>query len=157
MLQGANELNLDAKGRLAIPSRYREGLREHSGGRLVVTVAGDQENCLWMYPADEWLPVARRVLGLPSLQREHRWHKRCFVGQAEEVEMDRNGRVLLPATLRKFAAITKQLYLLGQGNKFEIWQQTRWNAESAQWQQEAQGAQGGQGAALSPQMQQLTL
>lgn len=136
MLTGATILQLDTKGRLAIPSRYREALMERCGGALVTTVnvfGEDREDrCLWMYPCDAWGPAAKKVAKLSDHDANHRKVKREFIGHATDMEMDKSGRVLLPALLRNKVAITKGIYLIGQSNKFELWSEERWAARHAQ-------------------------
>ena len=128
MLRGLSALALDSKGRVAIPARYREQLREACGGRLVVTV--DLDRCLLIYPQPEWLDVEQRLVNLSSTKREARQLKRLLVGYAEECDMDGQGRILVSQPLRAFAGLDKRLVLVGQGNKFELWDEDRWNALS---------------------------
>lgn len=127
-LKGLTALALDGKGRVAIPARYRDNLREACGGRLVVTV--DLDHCLLIYPQPEWLVVEQSLVKLPSTNRNARRLKRLLVGYAEECDMDGQGRILISQPLRAFAGLDKRLVLLGQGNKFELWDEERWNAES---------------------------
>ena len=117
--RGINNLNIDAKGRMAMPSRYRERLLESCGGRLVVTV--DRDHCLLVYPLPEWEIIEAKLVELPSLNREARLLQRLLIGHATECEMDGQGRILLPAMLREFAKLTKKIVIIGQGKKFEIW------------------------------------
>ncbi|MGI9309922.1 MAG: division/cell wall cluster transcriptional repressor MraZ [bacterium] len=152
MLRGASALNLDAKGRLAIPGRYRDQLAERCEGRMVVTVNADKEHCLWMYPLDAWHQAEEKVVGLPSFDPAHQRLKRFFIGYANPVEMDKSGRVLLPAPLREFALIAKAVCLIGQGNKFEVWDEALWNARRDQWLREEIDPQ-----RISPELEQLTL
>ncbi len=152
MLRGANALNLDAKGRLAIPGRYRDELVERCDGRMVVTVNNTRERCLWMYPLDEWRQVERKVVSLPDFDPHHQKLKRFFIGYAGDVEMDKNGRVLLPAPLREFAVMERALYLIGQGNKFELWSEELWTARRDQWLREDLDME-----KLSVEMEQLSL
>ncbi len=152
MLRGASALNLDPKGRLAIPGRYREELAERCNGRLVVTVNHNQEHCLWMYPLDEWQRVEQKLVGLPSFDRNHQKLKRFLLGYASDAEMDKSGRVLVPAPLRAFAMISKQVYLVGQGNKFELWNEELWNTRREQWLQEELNMD-----KMSVEMEQLAL
>lgn len=133
MLRGASALNLDNKGRLAIPGRYRDALLTRCEGRFVVTVNTTKEHCLWMYPLDEWRKVERKVAALPDFDPNHQRLKRFFIGYAGDTEMDRNGRVLLPAPLRAFAKLEKEVYLIGQGNKFELWSGPMWDERREQW------------------------
>lgn len=124
MLRGLSALSIDSKGRIAIPARHRDNLRESCGGRLVVTV--DAERCLLIYPLNEWHEVETRLVALSSTDRRARGLKRLLLGYAEECEMDGQGRILLSAPLRDFAALDKRVALVGQGNKFELWDEDRW-------------------------------
>lgn len=128
MLRGLSALALDSKGRVAIPARHRDYLRELCGGHLVVTV--DLDRCLLVYPRPEWLEVEKRLVSLSSTDRAARRLKRLLVGYAEECQMDGQGRILVSQPLRAFAGLDKRLVLVGQGNKFELWDEDRWNALS---------------------------
>lgn len=157
MLTGASVIQLDDKGRLAIPSRYREALLERCGGALVTTVSfsvgkdsGDRS--LWMYPRDAWKRAAKKVAALPDFDANHRIFKRFFIGYAGDMEMDRNGRVLLPQLLRDFAAIDKSAYLIGQSNKFELWSEELWRARHDQWLDDAIDMD-----KISPELERLSL
>lgn len=119
MFRGATKVTLDAKGRMAIPTRYRERLATRCDGQIVVTA--DLDNCLLVYPLPDWEEVERRLVRLPSLDQQARKLQRLMVGHAAEVEMDSHGRILLSRELRDFASLDKQAMLLGQGNKFELW------------------------------------
>ncbi|MDD9857318.1 MAG: division/cell wall cluster transcriptional repressor MraZ [Gammaproteobacteria bacterium] len=157
MLTGATILQLDTKGRLAIPSRYREALMERCGGALVTTVSlsvsrDSEDRSLWMYPRDAWKRAVKRVAALPDFDANHRVVKRFFIGYASDMEMDKSGRVLLPALLRDFAAITKGIYLIGQSNKFELWSEEKWAARHDQWLVEAIDMD-----KISPELEQLSL
>ncbi|MES9899069.1 MAG: division/cell wall cluster transcriptional repressor MraZ [Sedimenticola sp.] len=127
MFRGATKLNLDAKGRLAIPTRYRDRLRERCASELVVTI--DKDHCLLIYPLPEWQVIERKLMQLPSFNPSARNLQRLLVGNATEVEMDGQGRVLLPQNLREFAGLKKQAMLVGQANRFELWDEERWNAQ----------------------------
>ena len=131
MLRGASQINLDAKGRLSIPSRYRAQLQETCQGQVIITV--DKDYCLLIYPLLEWEEVERKLNRLPNLNKQARRLQRLMIGYASEVEMDGNGRLLLPKELRAFAGLEKQVVLLGQGNKFELWDETRWNENRDAW------------------------
>ncbi len=126
MLRGVNAINLDAKGRMAMPSRYREQLQDSCERQLVVTV--DRERHLLLYPLPEWERVERKLLDLPTFDPKARRLQRLVMGHATDCEMDGSGRILLPPVLREFAAIEKKIVMIGQGNKFEIWDEGRWNA-----------------------------
>jgi len=131
LLRGLNELTIDAKGRLAIPTRYRQELTDSCGGQLVVTV--DRDHCLLVYPFPEWEIVEKKIVKLPALNSRTRQLQRLLVGHATEVEMDASGRVLVPPPLRDYAGLDKKVVLLGQGNKFELWDAQRWNDRRQEW------------------------
>ncbi|MDH3466107.1 MAG: division/cell wall cluster transcriptional repressor MraZ [Gammaproteobacteria bacterium] len=132
MFRGVSALNLDAKGRLAIPTKYRDPLLNQCDGRLVVTV-NHSERCLWMYPLQEWDEIEKKVVALPSLDAAAQRLKRILIGHASDCELDRNGRVLLSGPLREFADLEKRVVLIGQGNKFEIWNDLLWAARRDEW------------------------
>ena len=131
MFRGVNTLNLDAKGRMAMPARYRERLMETCGGRLVVTV--DKDRCLLVYPLPEWEIIEAQLIALPSLNKQARLLQRLLIGHATEVELDSQGRILLPTMLREYAAMEKKLILIGQGKKFEIWDDQVWSEKQQAW------------------------
>jgi MraZ protein len=126
MFQGAAQLNLDGKGRLAIPARHRDMLLAHCAGQLVLTA--DADGCLLLYPQPEWQPIREKLMQLSAFNPRIRALQRFLVGYAEDVVMDAAGRVLVSPTLRSYAALDKHLMLVGQGNKFEIWDEARWQA-----------------------------
>lgn len=131
VFRGINNLSLDAKGRMAMPARYREKLMESCAGRLVVTV--DREGCLLVYPMHEWEAVEAQLNALPSMNKQARLLQRLLIGHATEVEFDAQGRFLLPTMLREFADLNKKCVLIGQGKKFEIWDEDTWNQKQAAW------------------------
>jgi len=127
MFRGVNTINLDAKGRLAIPTRYRERLAERSAGQMVVTI-DTEERCLLIYPLPEWEDIQRKIDALSSFNPATRRIQRLLTGHATDVELDANGRLLLSQPLRDYAELDKKTVLLGQGNKFELWSEDLWNA-----------------------------
>lgn len=131
MFRGLNQVSLDAKGRLAIPVRYREALAEAAGGELVATV--DRDRCLLLYPRPRWEEIERELAGLPSLQPETRAIQRMLLGHAAEMQMDSHGRILLPPALREYAELDHKVVMIGQGHRFEIWSETRWAEVTRQW------------------------
>ena len=149
MLRGATKVTLDAKGRLAIPTRYRERLASRCDGQLVATV--DKDYCLLIYPLPEWEEIERKLMRLPSLDRRARRLQRLMVGHATEVDLDGHGRILLSRELREFAGLERQAVLLGQGNRFELWDEQRWNDTRDGWLSD------GDEADLSAQLETLTL
>src|SRR5450432_541838 len=131
MFRGANKLTLDVKGRLVMPTRYRERLQERCGGKLVVTV--DKDQCLLIYPLPEWEQIERKLMALPSLNATARRLQRLMVGHATDLPLDGHGRVLLPPELREFARLGRHGMLIGQGNRFELWDEVRWNERRDLW------------------------
>ena len=127
MFRGVATFNLDAKGRMAIPAKFRKHLDVCCEGRLMVTI-DHSDHCLQLYPLPEWEVVEQKLSSLPSLNPQVRRLKRMLLGYATECEMDSNGRILLPAKLREFANLTKSTVMIGQGNKFELWDEKTWNA-----------------------------
>ncbi len=123
--RGINNLALDTKGRMAMPSRYRERLLEICGGHLVVTV--DSDGCLLVYPLPEWEVIESKLVELSSFDRRAKSIKRLLIGYATECDMDGQGRILLPTTLRDYAGLSKKIVMIGQGKKFEIWDEEAWN------------------------------
>lgn len=131
MFRGVNSINLDPKGRVAIPTRYRSELQESCEGQLVLTV--DRDKCLLLYPLPEWEVIERKLVSLPALNPQARRLQRLLIGHATECEMDAQGRVLVSEPLRKFAGLDKRVVLIGQGNKFEVWDEDTWNARRDEW------------------------
>ena len=124
MYFGETAINLDAKGRLAIPMRYREAIQEACGGRLVLTYSAFDSGALWLYPEEEWKRVRDEVTGLSTFDAGHRSLQRRLVGSASSTEPDGNSRIQLPLTLRQVTGLEKRVVLLGMGNRFEIWNET---------------------------------
>ncbi|MEJ2452539.1 MAG: division/cell wall cluster transcriptional repressor MraZ [Candidatus Thiodiazotropha sp.] len=131
MFRGVSSLNLDAKGRIAIPTRYRERLVETCASELVITV--DKDRCLLIYPKPIWLDIEEKLKKLPSFDEAARNLQRLYIGNAHDIDMDGQGRVLLPQELRKFANLDKKVALVGQINKFELWDEETWNARQDAW------------------------
>ena len=134
MFRGVNTLNLDAKGRLAIPTRYRDDLTHRCEGRMVITISNAiNVCCLWLYPLTEWEPIERKIVNLTSFDGRAQRLKRILIGHATDCDLDSSGRVLLPVPLREFAVLEKRVVMIGQGNKFEIWNEELWNSEREKW------------------------
>jgi len=131
VFRGATKVNLDAKGRLAIPTRYRDRLASRCAGQIVVTV--DKDHCLLIYPLQDWEELERKLVRLPSMNKVARNIVRIMVGYATEVEMDGNGRILVSRELRDFAGLDKAAMLIGQGNKFELWDEDAWTEKRDAW------------------------
>ena len=124
MFFGETAINLDSKGRLAIPMRYRESIQELCNGRLVLTYSACDSGALYLYPEQEWERVRDEVTGLSTFNPGHRSLQRKLVGSASAVEPDGSGRIQLPQTLRQVAGLEKRVVLLGMGDRFEIWNET---------------------------------
>jgi len=132
VFRGINSVNLDAKGRLAMPARYREQLLDVCAGRLIVTI-DTNHRCLLLYPLPEWEKIEREIESLPSFEPMSQRVKHLLIGHANDLEMDSNGRILLPQELRAYAALEKRICLLGQGKKLEIWCQDAWSEQREKW------------------------
>jgi len=126
MFRGVNPINLDAKGRMAMPSRYRESIAAYCAGQMVATIDA-QSRCLLLYPLPDWEEIQAKIDALPSFNPASVRLKRLLIGHATDIELDGSGRLLLPSTLREYASLDKRVVLLGQGRKFEIWSEELWN------------------------------
>jgi MraZ protein len=128
---GSHSISMDPKGRMAVPARIRESLVAAAGGdngdRIWMT-AHMYERCLLIYSEPEWEPVLAKVQALPAGNEQVRKIQRRFMGQAVNLEMDANGRILVPPTLRDFAGLDKKLMLVGLGNKLELWNEDAWTS-----------------------------
>lgn len=130
VFRGVTQLALDAKGRLAIPSKHRDALSPSADGRLVITA--DPSRCLLLYPVAAWEPIQARLMALSSFNERIRSVQRLLVGHADDVEIDAAGRILVPPALRRYANLDKHVVLVGQGRKFELWDEAAWQVETAQ-------------------------
>lgn len=127
MARGSNNISLDVKGRISIPTKHRADLMRISEGKMVVTISPN-DRCLWLYTLVDWEAVERKLVSLPTLNVQTRKLKRMLIGHADDCDMDSNGRILLPAPLREFAMLGKKAILVGQGDKFEVWDEVQWTA-----------------------------
>ena len=125
MFRGATLVNLDSKGRLAVPTRYRETLIGESEGHMVCTIDLHQP-CLLLYTLPEWEIIEQKLSRLSSMIPAERRVQRLLLGHASECQMDNAGRLLLANTLRQHANLTKEVMLVGQFNKFELWDEQTW-------------------------------
>lgn len=149
MFRGVNGVSLDSKGRIAIPTRYREDLAARCSGHLIMTV--DRDHCLLLYPLPEWEVIEAKLVRLSSFNTQTRRLQRLLIGHATECDMDGAGRILVPAPLREFAGLDKDIMLIGQGNKFELWDEGVWTARRAEWLSEPDSED------LPPELQSLSL
>ena len=127
MFRGVTSLNLDAKGRLAVPSRHRDALFAESAGRVVLTA--HPHRCLLLYPQPAWEPIQAKIMSLSSFDRQSSALQRLLVGYAEDIELDSSGRLLVSPALREFIGLEKQAMLVGQGSHFELWSADGWKAQ----------------------------
>ena len=135
MFRGCNTLSVDSKGRLAIPSRYRERLQVMAEGSLVLTMS-PLDRSLWLYPLSEWTLIEAKLAGLSDFDKQGRRAKQMMRGYATDCQIDGQGRILIPQELRGYADLGKLAVVLGQGNKFEIWDAAAWNTLRDDWVQE---------------------
>ncbi len=127
MFQGASSLNLDAKGRISVPTRHRDVLLAMASGQLTITK--HPHGCLMVFPRPEWERFRERIAQLPMSAQ---WWKRIFLGNAMDVEMDATGRVLVSPELRGAAGLVRETMLLGMGQHFELWDKARYEAQEAE-------------------------
>jgi MraZ protein len=151
VFRGVQHINMDAKGRLAMPARQREPLLSLCDGQIVATI-DTQSKCLAVYPLPEWERIEQDIQGLPALKPAVKRFQRLMLGYATDLELDGNGRMLLPQSLREYAQLEKKLVLVGQGNKLEIWSEALWLAEREQALQDS-----GPEAELPEELMSLTL
>mgnify|MGYP001480158862 CR=1 FL=1 len=142
---------MDAKGRFALPTRYRDRITSICDGQLIATV-DTQERCLLIYPMPEWELIEKQLDALPSYDPTARRIKRMLMGYASELEVDSAGRVLLPSLLRDYAQLDKKIVLLGQGKKFELWAEESWNNQMDEYLQQSSSP-----GEISEQIMQLSL
>ncbi len=132
MFQGETAITVDDKGRLAVPTAYRDLVARECGNRLVLTYNPFESGCLWLYPEKEWQRVRDSVNALPSTQKAHRALQLKLVGAATPLELDGNGRISIPASHRSAVGIEKKAVLLGMGDKFELWSEQAHHAQIRQ-------------------------
>ena len=129
MFRGRSKHNLDSKGRLAIPSRYKEVLDQKGEDCLVVTNHDTGHGtCLWAYPRDVWRGIEEKAAKLPQFNRAANDYLRYFISGAVECPL-KNGRITLPPDLREIAGLKKEVVLVGELIKFEIWEKDKWEQE----------------------------
>ena len=131
MFRGATKITLDDKGRMVMPTRYREQITDRAQGKLVVTV--DRVKCLLIYPQPEWETLEAKLMSLANVHRPARLMQEMMVGFATDLTLDGHGRVLLPPELRQFAGLERNAMLIGQGNRFELWNESRWSERLEEW------------------------
>lgn len=138
--RGVKNLNLDTKGRIAMPQKYREYLSASCNGELIITI--EKSRCLMIFALPEWEGREKQLMQAPSLDPQVQSLQRLYVGYATETTLDSQGRILIPASLRKFAGLDKQVVLVGQGHKFELWDEQQWLDNQAVWLDAVSGVDG---------------
>jgi MraZ protein len=126
VFRGEYSLSLDAKGRLAIPSRYRDRLVDTCGGKLIVTISL-LERCLVVYPYPRWQGIEDKLKDLPALDQKAQTIVHLVIGHAVDSDMDSQGRILVTQPLREFAALDKRIMMVGLVDKFELWDENAWS------------------------------
>lgn len=132
MFRGLSACQIDAKGRITVPSNYRTQMVEEANGSLIITI-DPEEKILLMYPFPAWQLIEEKLESLPTFQPAARRIQRLLIGHATEVELDKQGRILLPNLLRDYADLDKNVMLVGQGKKIEIWNESLWEDARATW------------------------
>ncbi len=152
MFRGVNSIHIDDKGRMAMPTRYRNRLQTEAQGNLIITI-DTEERCLLLYPLPDWEIIEKKIEALPSFNAMARRIQRLLIGHATEVELDSHGRILLPPPLREYACLQKNIMLVGQGKKFEIWDELSWQETREDWIKQGLGS----GGPLPPELEVLSL
>ena len=132
MFRGITAVNIDTKGRLAIPTKYREGLHASDEGKMVLTI-DTETKCLLLYPLSQWQIIEEKLQQLPSFNPQARRIQRFLIGHATDIDIDSAGRILVPQILRDYAVIEKKVMLVGQGKKFELWSEAQWLSAREIW------------------------
>ena len=132
MFRGFSKISIDSKGRLAIPSRYRALISDQALNNLVITL-NLLDRSLWLYPLPEWELIEEKLAALSDFDKQSRRTKQMMRGYANDCQLDNQGRILIPKELRGYAEIKRQAVILGQGNKFEIWNETSWEKQRDDW------------------------
>ena len=129
MFRGANAINLDDKGRIAMPARYRDRLVDECSGSMVLTV-DLFDPCLLLFPLPAWEALEATLSKLSNTNRQHRAIKHILLGHASDIEMDiKNGRFIIPPSLRQRVGLEKHIFLVGNGGSFQIWDEQQWNTQ----------------------------
>lgn len=151
MFRGENKITLDPKGRLAVPTRYRESITSDAAGQLVVTI-DHRDRCLLIYMQHDWDDIQHKLTKLPALNPMARDLQRLMIGHATDIELDSHGRVLIPPNLREYAGLNRDVVLSGQGTRFELWDEVLWVAQREAALQAYRGNQ-----ALPPELNSISL
>ena len=136
MFRGRYYHQIDTKGRLSIPSRFREILASSYDERVIIT---NFDQCLWAYPVPEWAELEKKVGALPQFMDEVKALQRVFISAATECPIDKQGRILIPPSLREYAAIDREVVVVGMTRRFELWARERWDVVFTSAQQRLEG------------------
>ncbi len=128
MFRGVHSLSVDAKGRIKIPTRHQAQIDKICKSKMVLSIH-PEDNCLLLYPLEDWQILEKKVSTLPSLNIHTKRLKRKLIGHATDCELEKASRVLIPATLREYANIDKKIIMSGQGHNFELWDEDTWNKQ----------------------------
>ena len=153
MFRGCSILNLDSKGRLAVPSRFRDRLQGNAESAMVLTL-NPLDPCLLLYPLSGWVEVEEKLSQLPDFDVQGRRTKQMMQGHATDCSFDSAGRILIASLLRDYAELSKGVAFLGLGNKFALWNEDAWSRRRAQWVDEIRSQNS---TVLSETMRALTL
>lgn len=124
MFRGRYHHQIDSKGRISVPSKFRDVLSSASDERLIIT---NFDNCLWAYPIAEWVDLERKVASLPQFGDEIKALQRVFISAASECQVDKQGRILIPPALREYAGLVRDVVVVGMTKRFELWARDRWD------------------------------
>lgn len=128
MFRGVNVANIDTKGRIMMPTRYRASLQ--AGSILTIDT---EERCLLLYPLTIWEEIEAKLAALPSFNAAARRIQRLLIGHATDIELDAQGRILMPPLLREYAGLDKRAVMVGQGKKIELWAESHWQESRNTW------------------------
>lgn len=126
MFRGANSINLDSKGRIAVPAKYRRCIAESTASHMIIT-CDPYDNCLLIFTLEHWESTETDLQSLSNSKPLHRRLKRIMLSHATEVDMDANGRLLIPGVLRERAKLQKDVMLIGHGKTFQLWDENQWH------------------------------
>ncbi|RLA39244.1 MAG: cell division/cell wall cluster transcriptional repressor MraZ [Gammaproteobacteria bacterium] len=132
MFRGSNEINMDTKGRMAIPARYRDALMSEFDGSLVATIS-ITDTCLFIYPRPEWEEMEVKIARMSTFNKDTRRLQHLLIGNARDLDLDGSGRVLIPQELREYAKLDKKVTLVGQSHRLELWDTESWNSNRKAW------------------------
>ena len=128
MFRGTSAITLDSKNRITVPTKYRDELFADCQGKMVCTI-DIQHPCLLLYPLPEWEEIELKLCSLSSMNPQERLLQQVLLGNASDCEIDKSGRLLINGPLRQHANLEKSVMLVGQLKKFEIWNESTWQAQ----------------------------